>query len=76
MDRPNDLAELLHNPQIAKRWVSYLDEIRGQDNAGIRESQFQNAHGYLRVLVDAELLSKVALTELRETLIKAAARCV
>lgn len=37
---PNDSAELLPTPQIAKRWVSYLDEIRGQVDAGIRESKF------------------------------------
>ena len=69
-----DKEDLLPTPKIAERWVNYLAAIRAEVDAGKREHKFQHAHGYLRALVDAELLSDAALTELRELLINVVGR--
>lgn len=64
-------AELLPTQKLAEHWVEMLTTKRSESNAEERERQFHFAHGWLRALVDAELLSVTNLPELRELLIAA-----
>lgn len=57
-----------------ENFESLLAEMRKETSAEKRERQFHFAHGYLRALVDADLLAGAILPELRELLITAAGR--
>ena len=69
--KQHTLATLLPNSKLAEKWVALLTTLRGESSAEERDRQFLFAHGWLRALVDAELLSNANLSELRELLIAA-----
>ena len=64
-------AHLLPTARLAEKWVSLLSEKRATTDPQERELKFLFAHGWLRALADADLLSDADLPELRELLITA-----
>jgi hypothetical protein len=63
--------ELLPPGPLRIKWTELLNAKRNERDAAKREHQFQFAHGWLKGLEDAGVLSHGDLPELRELLIAA-----